>query len=91
MLAKLGEVKEALIAIAGVGAVVITIGGFYMEWRIDKNVTDTVNAQGAITPDQLARVTDAQMVIEEDVEDLKDEDDKLDGKIERIVQILLEE
>lgn len=69
----------------------LAIGAAYLEWRIDSRVTDAVNTKGYVTPAQIGVFKANQEALKEDVGELKNVDEKLDGKIERIVQILLED
>jgi multidrug efflux pump subunit AcrA (membrane-fusion protein) len=77
--------------ILAVLAVCAVIGGAYIEWRIDVNVTSKVNAQGAITPDQLALVSSKLEGIKEDVSKLEGDNDRLEDKIDQVIGILLED
>jgi hypothetical protein len=76
----IGE-NGGILAVLGICAV---IGGAYIEWRIAVNVSDTFEAASQVEPHRMDRA-------EEDIVKLEATDEKLDGKIERIVQILLEE
>lgn len=67
------------------------IGAAYLEWRIESHVTSVVNTKGYITPAQIGVFKATQDALKEDVKKLESTDEKLDGKIERIVQILLED
>jgi hypothetical protein len=77
--------------ILAVLAVCAVIGAGYMEWRISANVTAAVNAQGAITPEQLAVVTTKLTAIKEDVSKLEGNDNRLEDKIDQVIGILLED
>jgi len=79
-----GGVITILIIALGVGAA-------YLDWRINSLVTETVNTAGYITPEQIEVFKVNQMSLKEDIGELKATAEKLDGKIERIVQILLED
>lgn len=70
--------------ILAVLAVCFAMGAGYLEWRIAVNVGDAFAAAGSVAPHRM----DAA---EEDIDKLESVDEKLDTKIERIVQILLEE
>lgn len=67
------------------------IGAAYLEWRVEANVASAVNSKGYITPAQIEVFKNNQNALKEDVKKLESADEKLDGKIERIVQILLED
>jgi hypothetical protein len=71
--------------------VVLGIGAAYLEWRIDSLVTDAVNTAGYITPAQIEVFKVNQNSLRDDIGELKHTAEKLDTKIERIVQILLED
>ena len=71
--------------------IALAVGAAYLDWRINSLVTDTVNTAGYITPEQIEVFKVNQMGLKEDIGELKETADKLDGKIERIVQILLED
>ena len=71
--------------------IALAIGAAYLDWRINSLVTETVNTAGYITPEQIEVFKVNQEGLKEDIGDLKNTADKLDGKIERIVQILLED
>ena len=71
--------------------IALAIGAAYLDWRINSLVTETVNTAGYTTPEQIEVFKVNQMGLKEDIGELKETADKLDGKIERIVQILLED
>jgi hypothetical protein len=71
--------------------IALAIGAAYLDWRINSLVTETVNTAGYITPEQIEVFKVNQISLKEDIGELKATADKLDGKIERIVQILLED
>lgn len=71
--------------------VVVAIGMGYLEWRIEVNTTEAINAAGAVTPDQLENALKDILKNAEDIDDLESTDDRFEGKIDRIVDILLEE
>ena len=76
--------------VIAVGAVFLAIVGGYIELRLpsDAELQAKVDAKfvaaGNVAPHRMDQA-------EEDIADLEANDDRLDGKIERIVQILLEE
>lgn len=70
-----------LLAVLGVCFV---IGAGYLEWRID------VNQRSQLAEAELAKPSDVAANTES-IEDLEKADERMDGKIERIVDILLEE
>lgn len=71
--------------------IALAVGAAYLDWRINSLVTETVNTAGYITPEQIEVFKINQMGLKEDIGELKETAEKLDGKIERIVQILLED
>lgn len=70
-----------LLAVLGVCFV---IGAGYLEWRIDVNQRAQLAAADLASPAAVEANT-------ESIEDLETADLRMDGKIERIVDILLEE
>ena len=66
-----------------VGIVAAILAG-YAEWRIDVAVTDKLEKANIVSPDKIG-------AMEGDISDLKRADDKMDDKITRIIDILLEE
>ena len=71
-----------------VAAVALAIGAAYLEWRISVAVTGEIEAVGLISPATIDAMKD-------DIADQKEthnrDSERMDGKIERIVDILLEE
>jgi len=64
--------------------IVLGIGsGAYLEWRISSNVSAAFKAASLVDPADVAANT-------ESIKDLEKDAEKLDSKIERIVDILLE-
>ena len=80
----LGAIREYWAQITVLGAVIIVLSGAYMEWRIGENVTAAFKAASMVDPASVAANT-------ESINDLEKEAEKLDNKIERIVDILLED
>ena len=78
------SIKDNWAQITVLGAIIVILGGAYMEYRIGKNVNDAFKAASLVNP----AVVEANT---ESIEDLEKEAEKLDSKIERIVDILLEE
>jgi hypothetical protein len=82
------QLKEVLALMAGAVVVIISMGGLLMDWRISVLVKDAIDdkfvAEGHVSPYRMDKV-------EEDINDLEKNDEKLDNKIERVVGILLEE
>lgn len=74
-----------MLAVLGVAFVVL---GAFADWRISVKVDEALAAKGFATSDKITE-------IEEDLADQKvvhkEDRDRMDGKIERIVDILLEE
>jgi len=68
-------------------AVVAVLLGTYAEWRIAVNVKSQLDATGQVAPHQI-------IAIEKDIADQKEthnrDSERMDNKIERIVDILLE-
>ena len=56
----------------------------YAEWRISVAVSNKFTEAGAVAPHRMDQA-------EKDIDELKSEDDKLDVKIGKIIDILLEE
>jgi len=73
------------IAVAGVAVVIL---GAFADWRIGVKVDEMLAAQGFVTTD---KVTEFQNDLAEQKVVHKEDRDRLDGKIERIVDILLED
>jgi len=77
---------------------VVGIGAAYLEWRVAENTEAAVNDAGGVTPDQLAEVQSQVKEVrsmaernDEDIDKLEDNDKRFDDKIDRIVDILLED
>lgn len=70
--------------ILAVLAVCFALGAGYLEWRIAIAVSDQFAANAQVEPHRMEAA-------EKDINELKQSDEKLDGKIERIVGILLED
>ena len=74
-----------MLAVLGVAVVVL---GAFADWRIGVKVDEALAAQGFASSDKITQ-------IEEELDDQKvvhkEDRDRLDGKIERIVDILLED
>lgn len=86
--------KQFISENGGIIAVLIVlmgIGGAYLEWRIDAAATERLNAAGLVTPEQLEAARRDIDRNAEDVDKLEAADQRFDGKIDRIVDILLEE
>lgn len=77
--------------ILAVLAVCFVIGAAYLEWRISENTQAAVNAAGSVTPEQLAAALKDIAQNAEDIGKLENADERFEGKIDRIVDILLEE
>lgn len=77
-------IKEYWAQIVVAGLILGAGSAAYVEWRIQSNVTKAVTAAGLVDP----AAVDANT---ESIADLEKVDDKLDSKIERIVDILLED
>ena len=78
----------------GILAVLIicfAIGAAYLEWRISENTQAAVNAAGKVTPEQLAAALKDIADNTDDIHKLESADERFEGKIDRIVDILLEE
>jgi hypothetical protein len=59
------------------------LGHAYMDWLVAKNVGTAFTAAGLVNPADVAANT-------ESIKDLEADADKLDGKVERIIAILIE-
>ncbi len=70
--------------ILAVLTVLIVVLSAYQEWRINVAVNKAFTDAGSVAPHRMDQA-------EEDIDDLEAEDDKLDDKITRIIDILLEE
>ena len=77
--------------ILAVLAVCFVIGAAYLEWRISENATAAINAAGSVTPEQLAAALKDIAENAEDIGKLEGADDRFEAKIDRIVDILLED
>ena len=71
-----------------IAGIALAIGATYLEWRIDEITEVKLAAAGIVSTDRI----DA---IEDDVKDAKEQHkvdaDRMDRKIERVVDVLLEE
>lgn len=65
-------------------AVFAVLGAGYLEWRIAVAVDTKFLAAGSVAPHRV-------LMVENDIVDLEEQDEKLYDKIERIVDILLED
>ena len=77
--------------ILAVLAVCFVIGAAYLEWRIQVNATEAINSAGSVTPEQLEAALKDIARNGEDIDSLEKVDERFEGKIDRIVDILLEE
>ena len=77
------SIKDNWAQITVLGVILMTACGAFVEYRIGKNVDEAFKAADMINPADVAANT-------ESIEDLEKESEKLDDKIERIVDILLE-
>ena len=72
----------------GAGAIGLVIFYQFMQWQVSEQVAAAVNASNGVTPEQLAtvvvRVGNLEAIHEKDV-------DRVEGKAERIAQILMEQ
>ena len=82
------KLRDILGTIVATSAVLLTLGGWLLHTWIDKAVDDAVDAKftdaGSVAPHRMDQA-------EKDIGELKAEDDKLDDKITRIIDILLED
>jgi hypothetical protein len=74
-----------MLAVLGVAVVLV---GAFADWRIAVKVEDALAAKGFATSD---KITEIQQDLAEQKMVHKEDRDRMDGKIERIVDILLEE
>ena len=63
----------------------------YVEWRIASNVKDHLSEISLATPADIESVSQQISRNGEKIEELQKDTDKIDSKVERIVQILLED
>lgn len=77
-------VKDNWVQIVAGVFVFSVLSGAYVEWRILQNVKSYLQEAGLVAPSRVKAV-------EEDIDDLEKADDRMDSKIERIVDILLED
>ena len=77
--------------ILAVLAVCFVIGAAYLEWRIQVNATAAINNAGSVTPAQLEAALKDIARNGEDIDSLEKVDERFESKIDRIVDILLEE
>jgi cell division protein FtsB len=88
------KVKEFIDANGGMLAVVAVAVGIlagYGEWRISSNIQEQLKLQDTVSAQDLEVINARQEAIQDDVTDLKANDDRIDGKLDRIVDILLED
>jgi hypothetical protein len=71
--------------------VVVGIGMGYLEWRIEEQAEAAINAAGSVTPEQLESAIKDILANKESIGRLEKTDERFEGKIDRIVDILLEE
>ncbi len=76
-------IKEYWPQIVVIGIILGAGSAGYMEWRISSNVTAAFKAASLVNPADVEANA-------ESIKDLEEYTDKLDSKIERIVDILLE-
>jgi len=74
-----------------IAVIALAIGTTYLEWRIDVHTTKAISNAGAVTPAQLALLQKDVETIGDAVEDNKIRHDRTDTKLDRIIDILLEE
>jgi cell division protein FtsB len=72
-------------------AVAVGLLAAYGEWRISANIAAELEAQDTLSASDMKVYEARQEAIKEDVEELKDNDDRINGKLDRIVDILLED
>jgi hypothetical protein len=85
--------------ILAVLAVVVAVGAGYLEWRIDSAVQAKFSAEAQVSPSEFAALSDKLTALENthrrEVDSVASQHqtdaDRMDSKIERIVDILLEE
>lgn len=77
--------------ILAVLAIIIAVGAAYLEWRIDVAASQAINDAGSVTPAQLAAAIGEIEDNADDIDKLESADERFEGKIDRIVDILLEE
>ena len=68
-----------------------TIGAAYLEWRIEENTEAAIHDAGSVTPEELAAAIKDIANNAEDIGKLETSDQLFQQKIDRIVEILLED
>jgi len=76
------------LAILGVAMGILAAWG---EWRISTNISEQLAAQDTLSASDMALYTTRQESIQEDIGELKQNDQRIDDKLDRIVDILLED
>lgn len=74
--------------VIGVGIIIISFIVGYSELRLPNMIDQELSSRGLVSTD---KITEIEKDITEQKETHKDDRDRLDGKIERIVDILLED
>ena len=69
-------------------AAVVVVLGLYAEWRISANVSDVLAAENLASASSVA---DLKEDLSDDIEDLEADIGKLDGKVDQVITILLED
>lgn len=77
-----------MLTVVGVG---IAILAGYGEWRISTNIDTALKESNIVAAGDLDVIAAKQEAIKDDVSDLKNNDERIDDKLDRIVDILLED
>ncbi len=83
--------KKFLSDNGGILTVIVAVAvvlGLYAEWRISANVAEVLAAENLASA---AAVADLKEDLEDDIEDLEADIEKLDGKVDQVITILLED
>lgn len=77
-----------MLTVIGIGLAILAA---YGEWRISANISAELDAQDTLSASDMAVYTARQEAIQDDIGELKDNDQRIDDKLDRIVDILLED
>jgi hypothetical protein len=71
-----------------IAGIALAIGAAYLEWRIDEITEMKLDAAGIVSVDRIDAIEDE---VEDTQEQHKLDSDRMDRKIERVVDVLLED
>lgn len=77
-----------MLTVIGIGLALLA---GYGEWRISANISAELKAQDTVSASDLVSLTVNQQSIQDDIGELKGNDDRLNGKMDQIITILLED